>query len=173
MTSGVTRDEIRAAYVCLLGREPESETAYSVHCSHKDVFQLRRALLESEEYLERMAAIRHAQQKDALFFIHMEKTGGTTLHHELARNFDPGEVSPPHYGFLSDYMMSEARYAFFSGHFNYDAVLNTPRRTRRVVSIFRDPVERLKSEYRFSRSHPVPDNQDEARGSHPCEAASA
>ena len=164
MTSGVTREQIRAAYVCLLAREPESDQAYAAHSSCRDLFQLRHAIMTSEEYNHRMSGIREAQDRQALFFIHLEKCGGTTLYSALASNFDPAQVSPPHYSFLQDYVMSETTYEFISGHFDYAAVLNTPRRAKRVISIFRDPVDRLKSQYRFWRSHPVPDDAEEVSG---------
>ncbi len=155
MNGGLTREQIRSAFVVLLGREPESEEAYGAHAQVADLLELRLAILGSEEYRSRLDDIIAARGREAVVFIHLEKTGGTTLHNVLAANFEPQRVSPPHYGHSHVYSVIDAPYDLFSGHYDYETVCAIPRSSKKTVSVFRRPVERLKSQYRFWRGHPL------------------
>lgn len=50
MKSGVSREDVEAAYRLILGRPPESEAAIKFHQSSPDIASLRRAFLESQEF---------------------------------------------------------------------------------------------------------------------------
>ena len=156
---GVTREQIRAAYVLLLGREPESEQAYAAHAHVTDIFELRDAITNSREYRSYCQAALDAEKRGAVVFIHLEKTGGTTLNTILAANFDAERITPPHFeGLRAFSFLESAKYDFFSAHCDFESVLALPRPSKRIISIFREPRERLLSAYRFWRSHPVTDN---------------
>lgn len=158
----VTRDEIRTAFLCLLFREPESEDVYDVFSTSKDAIQLRQIIMRGAEFRRRMTAIREAEQRDALFFLHLEKTGGSSVFDMLARNFRPDQVAPGHYGFRDKFDMIESRFDFYAGHFDYDLVSQVRRRSKKMLSVFRRPVDRLISSYRFARAQPtVPANPNE------------
>ena len=45
----VTREQIRSAYVQILGREPESADAYAAYAKVRSDFELREILMSSEE----------------------------------------------------------------------------------------------------------------------------
>jgi hypothetical protein len=45
----VTREQIRDAYIQILGREPESADAYAAHAKVRSNFELREILMSSEE----------------------------------------------------------------------------------------------------------------------------
>jgi hypothetical protein len=49
----VTREQIRNAYILILGREPESEDAYAAYADVRSVFELRGILMSSEEAVSR------------------------------------------------------------------------------------------------------------------------
>jgi hypothetical protein len=151
----VTREQIRNAYVFLLGREPESEEAYRTHERHASLVHLREAILSSEEYRGRLHSLIEAYNRDTVVFIHLEKTGGTTLHNVLTANYAPERASPSHYSYLSEFSLIDNTYDFFSCHIDYDTALRIPRASKQFVALFREPIERLVSQYRFWRSHPV------------------
>ena len=160
----LTRDEIRLGYLYAFGREPESEDVYKRYANLEDVIALRRLLFESEEGQQKIRQFHKKKgghliqtfERPAFCFIHMEKTGGTTFHYAIKDYFSPDYVSAPHIFELGLLPLQElASYDLVSGHFDYFTSLFIPRRLVLRASIFRDPVERLLSLYRFLRSHPA------------------
>lgn len=88
-----------------------------------------------------------------LVFLHLPKTGGTSLHHHFAAHFAPEEICPERFSRLHRYSPEELdRYRFFSGHFNFDQVRTIPGRLF-IVTVLRDPTERLLSSYYFWKRH--------------------
>jgi len=151
----VTREQIRDAYICVLGREPESEQAYQAHMEVKSITDLRYILMLSLEYRSLFQSILQAQERDTLVLIRMERTGGTTLHNILAANFTPDKVAPLEEDVLRSFSpFDSVKYDFFSGHCDYEIALAIPRPAKKFVSLFRKPAERLVSFYRFGRSQP-------------------
>jgi hypothetical protein len=162
----VTRDEIRFGFLYVLGREPESEHVYEHFANQSDVLSFRHALLSSREGQEKIRSflrfsVTHPyldSNRSSVCFIHLEKTGGTTLQGILEKQFEPGRLSPSHLSMNSLFSRSIAEisnYDLISGHFDYAATLSLPRRNIKRLAIFRDPIERLISFYRFHRAHPV------------------
>jgi tetratricopeptide (TPR) repeat protein len=90
----------------------------------------------------------------AVAFIHLQKTGGTTLYDILQHAFPPDRVCPIHNDFLNLYTAEEmAEFDYFSGHFDYGSLRLIPKRPLKVISVFRRPQDRLISIYRSHRSH--------------------
>jgi len=88
-----------------------------------------------------------------LVFLHLPKTGGTTLHHHFAQHFAPEEICPERFSRLHRYAPEElARYRYFSGHYNYDQIRTIPGQLF-IVTVLRDPTERLLSSYYFWKRH--------------------
>lgn len=88
-----------------------------------------------------------------LVFLHLPKTGGTTLDHHFAQGFAPGEICPEHGPGLHRMPAEElARYRYFSGHFVYDQLRCIPGPLF-TVTVLRNPVERLLSAYYFLKRH--------------------
>jgi hypothetical protein len=84
-----------------------------------------------------------------LIFLHMPRTGGTALHDALAPAFAPEETCPARFAELYRFGPEElARWRFFSGHFRMDEVRRIPGE-RVIVTILRDPRERILSLHRF------------------------
>jgi hypothetical protein len=165
----VTREEIRFGYLFILGREPESERAYETHARHQDIGSLRSSLMLSSEGERKVRSVIDSlksaplmeSDREAVCFIHLEKTAGTTLYGVLRSLFKPERVSPPHVGQLSSYSLSAlSNFDLISGHFDFYTSQFIPRPRVRRISIFREPAARLISFYRFHRAHPA---NEEAR----------
>jgi hypothetical protein len=154
--------EIRLGYRFLLGREPESPEVYRLYRSC-DFAEFHRTLAESSEgrsFLRGLLAngrppVRAGFDRWVVCFIHLEKTGGTTLHQVLEDLFSNDRVTPVHMSDLTALTIDEVgRYDVVSGHFSYHASLLIPAARIARLSLFRDPVSRLISFYRFHRAHP-------------------
>ncbi len=92
--------------------------------------------------------------RQAVAFIHLHKTGGTTFHALLSACFPSERVCPERFETLHLWTPSDLTdYDLFSGHFDYFSLKYIPRRRVRTVSMFRDPIKRQISHYRFVKSH--------------------
>ena len=123
---------------------------------------LMRSLLRSQEFRLRYVKLLgqsapapyRSWNKEAVAFIHLHKTGGTTLHALLAASFPKKRVCPERFETLHLWSPSElSNYDLFSGHFDCFALHYIPRQRVRTVTMLRDPVERQISHYRFCCSH--------------------
>ena len=161
----LTREEIRLGYLYILGREPESQRPYDIHANRPDVLSLRQILLGSDEgqriissYSPRLAKLVYSDlDRAAVCFIHLEKTGGTSFYQVLKKDFDPQRITSAHLAqnVLHSLPMSEiVKYDLIAGHFDYATTLALPRPSIRRIALFRDPIDRLISFYRFHRAHP-------------------
>jgi hypothetical protein len=89
---------------------------------------------------------------ERLIFQHFPKTAGTTLHNCLVTLFDPSEVCPERFGKFAFWPTKTLEtYRFFSSHANTRQIQFIPGPVK-VISFFRDPVERCISLYYFWRS---------------------
>ena len=88
-----------------------------------------------------------------LVFLHLPRTGGTTLHDTLAPNFRPEECCPERFAQLDRIPPAElAGYRFVSGHYRFDELALIPA-PRYLVTVLRDPRERILSLYHYWRRH--------------------
>jgi len=88
-----------------------------------------------------------------LVFLHLPKTGGTTLHHHFATHFAPEEVCPERFSALDRFTTEElAQWRYFSGHYNFDQLRLIPGPLF-IVTVLREPVERVLSTYYFWKRH--------------------
>lgn len=92
-------------------------------------------------------------QDRKLVFLHLPKTGGTSLHHHLTRAFPPEQVCPERHVRLWRWAPEDlARYSLFSGHFTFDGVARIPGR-KFIVTVLRAPKDRILSTYYFWKRH--------------------
>ena len=152
-------DYVRWAYRVLLGKEPSPSLPAELKADHD---RLLRTILNSPEFrlrfvsqLGQFARSPYSSwNREAVAFIHLHKTGGTTFHSLLSACFPSDRVCPERFETLHLWTPSDlANYDLFSGHFDYFALKYIPRRRIRTVSMFRDPIERQISLYRFARAH--------------------
>jgi hypothetical protein len=91
---------------------------------------------------------------ERLFFMHIPKAAGTSLHAMLAELYRPEEICPER-NFPAVLLPQQEidKYSFFSAHAPYDLIYRIPKPAK-IVSIFRDPIERSISGYHFLRRFP-------------------
>ncbi|WP_206932221.1 sulfotransferase family 2 domain-containing protein [Roseococcus thiosulfatophilus] len=88
-----------------------------------------------------------------LVFLHLPRTGGTTLHEALSKHHAPDEICPMRLNRLEVLPPEDiARYRFFSGHYRFEHVALTPT-PRVTVTVLREPRERVVSLWQHWRRH--------------------
>ncbi len=87
-----------------------------------------------------------------LVLLHLQKTGGTTLHRQFAAGFPAAAICPERFDRLHKFGPGLGEFAYYSGHFNFDALDYIPG-PKRVVTVLREPRERLVSLYMFWTRH--------------------
>jgi hypothetical protein len=88
-----------------------------------------------------------------LVFLHLPKTGGTTLHHHFSAAFAPHEICPergPHLDRIDPQQL--AAYRYFAGHFVFDQLRLIPGPVF-IVTVLRPPIDRILSVYHFLKRH--------------------
>src|ERR1700722_13154288 len=96
-----TRADIRECYRLILGRDPENDQVVDEQMRYPSVAAFRSAVLKSIEFRGKYRAV-CAEKPDpygsiarpALAFVHVEKTGGTSLRDLLAPQFGEDRVCP-------------------------------------------------------------------------------
>src|ERR1700733_4451431 len=161
-----SREDVLNGFRLILGRELEDERAISAHMLIPSVAELRQILLASEEFQGKFKVMRPTIEahpslsvgRRTIVFIHLQKTGGTSLRVMLEKQFPADRRCPV----LEDklHLLSVAelgQYDFFAGHFDRSSLRFIPREDIKTVALFREPRSRLISFYRFLRSHPAGD----------------
>ena len=128
------------------------DSQYSVATNMRN----KRKYAGQEEFVsERKIALK--ENPSRLFFLHIPKTGGTTIDTMLREHFAPVIVCPSKF-YCAIYMPPAIvdKYWYFSAHAPYDLIFNIPKPCQ-MISVFRNPITRSISEYYFNRSLFSPD----------------
>ena len=150
---------IRAAFSLILGR-PASPADVESHLALPTAGALRDTLLKSAEFRQGLKRLTptHRPAPDDLeatktVFLHIPKTGGTTMHAALQPFFERGRTCPERFNALYRYPVGDlAYYRFFSGHFSLESCRLIPG-PKRIFTMLRHPLDRLVSKYNFVRAH--------------------
>ncbi len=156
-------DLVRGLFRGLLKREPDI-LGLAGHAAQlratKDLAAVAVAICDSRErdlMLKRDEEWPHparSYDEPAWVFMHVEKTGGTSLQNMLLGCFGHEAVYNEHQDTLHLHAPAElSMYSLFAGHFNYDSLGFIPRRNVKVFTFVREPLQRLLSLYHFWRSH--------------------
>ena len=154
---------VTAIFRGLLKRDPDS-AGLAGHAAHlrttNDLATVIATIGNSRErdlMLKKDAQLPHPARcynEATWVFIHVEKTGGTSLQNMLLQSFGPARVYHEHNDSLHLHSPAElSLYSVFAGHFNHDSLAFIPRRELKAFAFVREPVERLLSLYHFWRSH--------------------
>lgn len=157
---------ITSIYKVLLNRHPE-ETAINYYGERiinsgaidevlSDVltsaeFKAQYEDLQIRDMLNQEITVR--ESGGATIFLHVQKTGGTSLQNMLVEKFAPEHV------FRRDdilHLISTAetsKYDLFMGHYNYDSIKYIVRDKKSLITVLREPNSRLISLYKFWRAH--------------------
>lgn len=163
-SDSVSLDDVAAAYRWILGRAPESPEVMAAHRSLATSPQALRALfLNSAEFRATFGVLPFEldptlEVLDATVpswvFLHLPKTGGTTVHGILGTHVEPRRTCRARYNNLLNLRAAEvASASYFSGHFDRRALAAIPGRDVRVFTMLREPRARLVSLYQFFRAH--------------------
>lgn len=88
-----------------------------------------------------------------MFFMHVEKTAGTSLVSLLRSAFDESKICPqPPFGTWTWRAQEVPGYSLYWGHFTADFIEEMDPRGSRIT-MMRDPVDRIVSLYDYWRSH--------------------
>jgi hypothetical protein len=163
-----TLDDVVHAYRWILGREPESAAKIESHlkASAENRQALRRRFLASPEFARQanVLDLRHdldtAQAEgldegiERIIFIHVPKTGGTTIHFHLATQLAAGLTCTfRHNSLLTAPAISLSMFRLFSGHYDSRCLRVIPGLRRKVLTVLRKPRDRLVSVYRYLAAH--------------------
>ncbi len=156
-------DLVNAAYKGILRRDPDP-AGFTAHNSRlmndHDITALLSGMAESDEFRQvferrnpgKRVGFRDLQALKTIF-LHIPKTGGTTLHEALKPCFEPAQICPERFDCLYRHTLGElAGYRFFSGHFSFESCELIPG-PKRIFTMLRHPVDRLVSQYNFNRAH--------------------
>lgn len=158
----LSRSDIVNGFQFILGREPENEQVITEHQALETMEELRKALLESNEFSVKYSRYyRHTKQNNVLnidtprvIFMHLPKTGGSTMHRLLSHNFVKDKICPERWNYLRGYTLGDLeKYRLFSGHFDYYTCQMIPGKNNKIITILREPKARLISLYYFERAH--------------------
>lgn len=165
----VAFDDVVHAYRWILGREPEQADKITAHLQrHRgSALALRRHFLSSPEFQRQMQALGLldagaslpqaeplAPHERRIVFMHVPKTGGSTVHHHLAAHLADDAICPRrHNNALTLPALDLARYRLVSGHFDRRMLDVLDGQATVRVTMLRPPRERLVSLYRYLASH--------------------
>jgi hypothetical protein len=154
---------VRGLFGALLKREPDS-AGLAGHAEQlratRDFAAVTATIANSREHQmilrkeEEWPDPAHTYDDATWVFMHVEKTGGTSLQNMLVQSFGPEAVYYEHQDRLHQHAPGElSTYSVFAGHFNHDSLAFIPRRRLRIFTFVREPRQRLLSLYHFWRAH--------------------
>jgi hypothetical protein len=161
-----SREDVYQAFRLILGREPENNNIVEAHLLARSVAELRISLINSEEFQGKYRSLHPdsnlnpywSADRETLIFVHLKKTGGSSLRSMLQGHFPADRVCPMRDNNLHSYSVAQlSQFDFFAGHFDLHSTSYIPRKNIKTISMLRDPNHRLISLYRFARAHPPRD----------------
>jgi hypothetical protein len=88
-----------------------------------------------------------------IVFLHIPKTGGTSVHNFLVQQFPKNKVCPDRFNTLKNHTKTELdKYLYFSGHYDMEGVEHISG-DKDVFTFFREPKDTIMSLYYFWKSH--------------------
>jgi Domain of unknown function (DUF4214)/Sulfotransferase family len=154
---------VGAIFRGLLGRDPDNVglAAYVTRLkASKDLANVVALIGKSQERSRKLKIEQDSPHPATSYedrtwvFVHVQKTGGTSLQNMLAESFGADNLYQEHGDVLHLHSPAElSTYSAFAGHFNYDSLAFIPRRKLSIFTFVREPKQRLLSLYHFWRAH--------------------
>ena len=84
-----------------------------------------------------------------IVFIHVQKTGGTSLRRALSKHFPAEEICEERFNKLREWAPEELnRYRLFAGHFSFSSLTHI-RGPKIIIMLLREPRARLLSYFNY------------------------
>lgn len=95
--------------------------------------------------------------RDKLFFLHIPKTAGSSLHQFISAHFDPEAVLPVYWAGRIDAQIWSAfrSYSYFRGHFSFGWMRRALAERPVTLTMLRDPIERFLSLFAYAQQEPA------------------
>ena len=179
-TKTLSPHEIKTGYMLLLGRQPSSEEIQRMEKRVTDLNSMRKIILGSAEFAGKYAqqfkpnltksaaqptfenkgeslvsspATLLPRDSERIIFLHIPKCGGTTLHNVLELWYGKNKIHAERFnGLYNQDIMGLGSKQVFSGHFDFYSTSFIPD-PKLIISVLRDPIDRLVSLYNFHRAH--------------------
>ena len=155
---------IQTAYHLFFGKLLEDEAMLKELEHVKDVDHLRQRLSSSPEFRDMVGhwtqyvpEATSAADREVIVFQHIPKCGGTSFHQILKRMANERGLKMAeerHNGLLNWPLTHLLECGLFSGHYDARSIDFIPGE-KKIITLLRDPKERLVSMYRFLRGHPT------------------
>lgn len=95
-----------------------------------------------------------AIMNDKIVFLHLPKSGGTTLHNLFCELFEEQDVCDQRHNQLDAINPEKLQqFKFFSGHYSFDSIQENIPDPKKIVTLLREPKSRILSAYYFGRVH--------------------
>ncbi len=155
----ISDDAVRDTFAMVMGREDLTPEVIARHRRFDSPRALARHLMRSDAFVRQAAT--HAPgtlrapidpKRPVTVFQHIPKAGGTSLHMALEQALNDKAFAERRNGLGNWPAAALAEARFFSGHFDTASLALIPACDLRVVTVLRDPVDRLVSMYRYLRS---------------------
>lgn len=120
--------------------------------------------------LETLLYLVLSQMSKSLVFLHIPKTGGTSLTNILVKNFEDTDVYPIRAA-IHRHLIERglSTYKLACGHFEYDDIIDEcGRKNVDIITMLREPKARILSAYYFLRSHKVEYHESETDSASSC-----
>lgn len=157
----ISEDDVRRVFEVLFSRSPENDSVRQNSAQARDIDELVHKVVFSPEFQKRFLSQLYTGMTDELVplltervvFLHIPKSGGTTLHRILGEWFGVENLHPERHNGLYYYSAADlASRLVFSGHYDYYSTNLIPGPSKKI-SFLRNPIERLISLYNFHRAH--------------------
>jgi hypothetical protein len=154
---------VKQIYLGVLGREADQSglDRYSDLITTPDgITTFLRAIISSDEFVnlvrsskEKIIVTQKDIEQEKIVFLHLPKSGGSTLHELLVKWKSEEEVCPERHNKLHTFFVGElVKYRVFSGHYDYISTQLIPG-PKAIITMFRNPIDRLVSLYNFQKAH--------------------
>ncbi len=160
----MTREDAAGLYALLMGGKPAPEATLDALLAQNDnPDSLRDAIFRSEAFGRYYASLnsdlRNAGQDlavEKLVFMHIPKTGGTSITSILDRHYPRGQIFPDQLRLRAYPVGFLARFRLYRGHMPLRELQLIPG-AKFIFTMLREPRARILSQYRYHKSRRLDD----------------